>query len=306
MASSPMPAAEVAIDEGIVRALLAEQVPELAHLPVRPLRTPVKGWDNALYRVGDKLLARLPRRQLAADLVAKEHQWLPELAPRLPLPIPVPLYRGRPSASYPWLWTVCPWSPGEAAFVARERVTDWRALATALGGFLAALHQEAPPGAPLNPWRSGPLAARDLVTRQRAAAMADVVDVAGVNAAWETALGVPEWEGPDVWAHGDLHGGNILVHQGRLSAVVDFGDLTAGDPAVDLLCAWTLLPASERPIFQRAAAVDDVTWARGRGWAVSLALATLAHSADNPVLAQMGIRAIEEVLADSRGVDEAR
>jgi aminoglycoside phosphotransferase (APT) family kinase protein len=294
---SPMPAAEVEVDDVVVHRLVAGQFPHLAHMALRPARPDVAGWDNVLFRLGDDLVARLPRRAAAAELVAKEHQWLPQLAPRLPLPVPVPLYRGLPGPGYPWAWSICPWLTGAAATRAQAEVQDWAALATGLGEFLAALHQTAPPDAPLNPWRRGPLSARDQVTRQRLDAVRDVVDAQAALEAWEATLRLPDWHGPDVWAHGDLHPGNLLLDQGRLSAVVDFGDLTAGDPAIDLFSAWALLPSAARPLLRAAAGVDDATWARGRGWALTVALAILTSSADNPVLEAVGVRTIAELVA---------
>jgi aminoglycoside phosphotransferase (APT) family kinase protein len=175
---------------------------------------------------------------------------------------------------------------------------DLGAAAQALGEFLAALHVVGPPDGPRSPWRGMPLAERDVHTRRALDAVRDVVDVAAATEAWERALAAAAWPGPDVWLHGDLHPANILVDHGRLSAVLDFGDLAVGDPATDLVCGWMLFGTDTRPVLRSAAGADDATWARGRGWALSIGLACLASSADNPVIAGIGRRAVDEVLAD--------
>ncbi len=288
------PAAEVDVDEPLVRGLLAEQHPDLAALPLALLAS---GWDNAIFRLGDDLVVRLPRRQRWAGLVGHGHRWLPALGARLPLPIPVAAREGRPAASYPWSWSVCPWFPGAAA--ATTPLDDPLAAARTLGAFVAAMHQPAPPDAPGNPFRGVPLAERDDVMRERITQLGDLLDVAAVTARWDEALAVPPWSGPALWQHGDLHPANLLVHQGRLSAVIDFGDLTAGDPATDLAVAWMMFPADLRPVFRGAAGdVDDDTWARARGWALSLGVAYLAHSADNPTFAELAHRTLDAVLND--------
>lgn len=297
MGPGRMPPAEVATDPDLVARLLSSQFPQWAALPVRPL--PGTGWDNALFRLGAHLVARLPRRRLGADLVAKEHRWLPELAPLLPLPVPVPVGRGEPGEGYPWAWSVCPWLPGEMA--ATVPLADPTAVGAALGGFVAALHAPAPSDAPGNEFRAVPLAARDEMTRRTVTALGNHVDAGRVAGAWKEAMDVPGWDGPAVWVHGDLHPGNLLVASGALSAVLDFGDLCAGDPAVDLISAWMLLPAPARPAFRERAGVDGATWARGRGWALTIGLACLANSADNPVVAGIGRRGVTEALADASG-----
>lgn len=289
------PAAEVAVDPPLVRALLAEQRPDLADLPLAVL---AEGWDNVLVTVGDDLIARLPRRAVAAALVAHEQRWLPELAPLLPLPVPVPVHVGTPTAAYPWPWSLVPRRPGRSALEVPP--ADPRAAAEALGAFLAALHRPAPDDAPPNPYRGVPLAERAATDEERLARLAGVVDAPALRAAWEEALAVPGWAGPPVWLHGDLHPGNLLVDGGRLSSVIDFGDITSGDPATDLAVAWGLLPPDARPALRDAAgeAADDRTWARARGWALVLGLAYLAHSADAPAYGELGHRMLAAVLDD--------
>lgn len=294
MPAEDMPSAEVDVGVDVVRTLLAEQFPDLAELELVEL---AYGWDNAIFRLGDDLTVRLPRRALAAQLVEHEQRWLPTLATRLPLPIPAPLRAGRPGAGYPWSWSVCPWLPGVIA--ARTAPADPFEAARTLGGFLAALHHPAPSDAPANPYRGVPLAERDDVTRERVQQLADLVDAPAVLARWSDLASSPTWDAPPLWLHGDLHPANVLVDDGRVSAVIDFGDITAGDPATDLAVAWMLFPSEARPTFRAAAGdIDDDTWARACAWALSLALAYLASSADNPMFARLGERVLAEVLAD--------
>jgi aminoglycoside phosphotransferase (APT) family kinase protein len=292
-----MPAAEVSVSPELVRRLLAAQQPDLAHLPVRLI---AHGWDNFMYRLGDELAVRLPRRAAAARLIVHEQRWLPVIAPRLPLPVPAPVRAGRAAPGYPWPWSIVPFLPGQLA--AREPPADPAGAAAGLGRFLAALHVPAPQDAPVNRNRGVPLAERTAVVTQNLGMVGDMVDRGAAVRAWQAALATPAWGGAPVWLHGDLHPANILVHRGRISAVIDFGDITAGDPAADLSVAWMLLPADCRGAFRdayRAAgghAEGDGTWARARGWALALSLAFLAHSADNPLIAAIGRRTVGAVL----------
>lgn len=284
-----MPAAEVDVSPDLVRRLLADQHPDLADLPVQVM---ANGWDNVMCRLGDGLVARLPRREAAVRLLANEQRWLPVLAPRLPLPVPAPVRIGRPGLGFPWPWSIVRYLPGLVA--ARARGRD---AATDLGRFLAALHTPAAPDAPANPVRGVPLAERAATVARNLDAVADAVDRGAAARAWEAALAAPAWSGPPVWIHGDLHPANILVHRGRVSAVIDFGDVTSGDPATDLSVAWMLLPAGGREAFRAAyGRRDEALWARARGWALALSLAFLANSADNPLLAGIGRRTVDAVL----------
>ncbi|MFE5028164.1 aminoglycoside phosphotransferase family protein [Streptomyces sp. NPDC056656] len=274
-----------------MRRLLDEQHPDLADLPVEVL---ANGWDNLVCRLGEEFLVRLPRRALAASLVAHEQRWLPELADRLPLPVPAPVWVGQPTAQYPWSWSVVPFFPGRIA--ARSELDDpWSAAAT-LGGFLDALHAPAPSGAPVNPARGIPLAgrAKGVLT---GLAHVDLDDRAPALQIWETAAAAPAWDGPPVWLHGDLHPANILVDRGRISAVIDFGDITSGDPATDLSVAWTLFTGQQRAALRKVyGRADEATWERARGWALALSLVFLSHSADNPLMRGIGERAFRAVL----------
>ena len=293
MVAQNTPAAEVDVSVDLVRRLLREQHPDLADRPIAVL---ANGWDNLMCRLGPDLVVRLPRRAVAARLVEHEQRWLPRLAPRLPLPVPAPVRVGRSADDFPWSWSVVPLLPGEIA--ARCAPDDASAAAGLLGRFLAALHVPAPSGFPVSPVRGVPLAARDEMTTARLAHVDDPIIRARAQRAWTAALEVAAWSGSPRCLHGDLHPANILVHEGRISAVIDFGDMTAGDPATDLSVAWTLLPPEQHGAFRVAyGGVDDDSWARARGWAVSLALAFLAHSADNPLMAGIGRRTLDAALA---------
>jgi len=295
VAVNRMPAADVEVSADLVRRLLADQHPDLARLPVEFL---ANGWDNELYRVGDGLLARLPRRALGAEIIKNEQRWLPGLASRLPLPIPCPERTGVPAHGYPYPWSVVPYLPGVPA--AQAGSFDPAGAATAVGGFLGALHVPAPADAPANPVRGVPLAERAGQDGQ------DLADRDAVLRGWDAVLAAPRYDGPPVWLHGDLHPANILVNDGQVSGVIDFGDLTAGDPAGDLSVAWMLLPLDchDRfwPAYQAAGGrAGDALRTRARGWALNLAIVLLAHSEDNPVLLEVGRRTLSTVLEDQRG-----
>jgi aminoglycoside phosphotransferase (APT) family kinase protein len=296
-----MPAAEVDLNEEMVRELIADQHPDLAE---RDLTLLANGWDNVMYRLGDDLLVRLPRREMAAALVVHEQRWLPELAPRLPLPVPAPVRLGRPSRSagndgYPWSWSIIGFMPGD--IVARTGFADPHEAATTLGGFLRALHTQAPPDAPVNPVRGVPLARREETFAANLAALGDLVDQDSLRRLFDAALATPPWTGPPLWLHGDLHAANILAHEGAISGVIDFGDITGGDPATDLSVAWSVIPAVARDTFWAAYGdqADDATRGRAKGWAVAFAAVYLAHSADNPLMTELGRRAYQAVSQDA-------
>ena len=291
-----MPAADVEVSADLVRRLLADQHPDLARLPVEFL---ANGWDNELYRVGDGLVARLPRRALGAEIITNEQRWLPGLAPRLPLPIPCPERTGVPACGYPYSWSVVPYLPGVPA--AQASSLDPAAAAAAVGGFLGALHVPAPADAPANPFRGVPLTARASTFAASLALIGGQVDRDAVLRAWVAALTAPVYDGPPVWLHGDLHPANILVNDGQVSGVIDFGDITAGDPASDLSVAWMLLPpgfhASFWSAYQAAGGqAGDAMRDRARGWALNLAVVFLANSEDHPVIRQVGRRTLRTVL----------
>lgn len=288
MASTAVPA----IDPPLVQALLAQQHPDLAALPISAF---ADGWDNRIFRLGAELTVRMPRRVEGAQLMANEQRWLPGLVAGLPdgpdaLATSAPLRLGEPGCDYPWHWTVGRWLPGQNAAIAP--ISDPLDAAHRLGAFLGAFHRVAPPDAPPNPWRGGPLASRDAFLELHLASAADQgrslgdgVTPLAIVRRWGQLSSAPVWDGPPIWLHGDPHPLNLLVHDGRLSAVIDFGDLTAGDPATDLLVAWQLLPAPARATFRAAASggdypVDDAMWTRGEGWALAHCVAVIAGLPD--------------------------
>jgi aminoglycoside phosphotransferase (APT) family kinase protein len=294
-----MHADEVDIDSSLVVRLLAGQFPQWADLPLSPV--PSAGTDNAIYRLDDDLAVRLPRVAGATGQLDTEFLWLPRLAPHLPLAIPVPLALGHPGEGYPWSWSVFRWLEGESA--QSRHPVDLGQAARDLAVFIAALQRLdvvgwPPPGPPNSP-RGVPLSTRDVSTRVAIAELSGRLATGAVTVAWEAALQEPAWHGPPVWTHGDLLPGNLLVHEGRISAVIDFGCLGVGDPACDLIVAWALLSQQARDIFRTALPVDEATWGRGRGWALSIGLIALPYyQHTNPVFAATARRMIAEVLAD--------
>jgi aminoglycoside phosphotransferase (APT) family kinase protein len=296
-----MHADEVHTDEALVARLIADQFPEWRGLPVVAVRS--SGTDNAMYRLGDQRVVRLPRIPSAAAQVEKEHRFLPRLAPALPLAIPTPLALGAPAGSYPHRWSVYSWLAGENATL--ERLDDVHDAAHALADFIRALRGVDATGGPApgvhNSFRGVPLAARDGAVHAALAALRGTIDVEAASAAWADSLAASAWPGEPVWIHGDLQSGNLLAVRGALSAVIDFGCLGVGDPACDLSVAWTLLPRAARATFRGRLGVNAADWARGRGWALSIGLIALPYYAlTNPVLAAIARRAIEEVLAEGQ------
>jgi aminoglycoside phosphotransferase (APT) family kinase protein len=289
---------EVHTDVALLRQLLAEQFPQWAALPIA--HVPSAGTDHVLYRLGDDLVARLPRKEGVDEQVDKEREWLPRLAPLVPAGLPVPLAKGRPGAGYPFSWSVYEWLQGENPGF--EGVGD-PALAIDLAQFVTALHRidatDGPRAGAQNFYRGCPLAVRDEPTCAAIAELGDMVDTKAVTAAWEEALATTAWGKPPIWIHGDLTPENLLVRGGRLAAVIDFGCLGIGDPACDLMVAWTLLTADARRVFRAALDVDEATWDRGRGWALSTGLIALPYYKDtNPARASNARYRIGEVLAD--------
>lgn len=291
---------KVPIDASLVRRLVSTQFPQWAHLPIRPVE--LGGWDNRTFHLGDRMTVRLPSAAAYALQVEKEHHWLPRLAPHLPLPIPVPLAMGQPADGYPWHWSVYRWLDGEVASI--ECIADLRQFAIDLAEFLVALYRidatGGPPPGPQNFYRGGSLTVYDDETRQAIAALEGAIDTKAATAVWEAALAAT-WRGSPVWVHGDVAAGNLLVRDGRLSAVIDFGTSGVGDPACDLAIAWTLLAGESRETFRAALPLDDGTWTRGRGWTLWKALITLAALPDANALAASASRRIaDHVLAERR------
>jgi aminoglycoside phosphotransferase (APT) family kinase protein len=290
---------EMDTDESLVRRLIDTQFPQWSHLPIKAVNS--AGTDNALYRLGDEMVVRLPRVQSASRQIDKEHQWLPKLAPHLPLLIPHPLMVGMPAEGYPWRWSVYQWLEGQDASL--TPIMDERQAVIALAEFLRALHRVDPTGGPFpgehNFFRGVPLAMRDARTRAAIAALHSLFDGDLMTEVWNCSLETSVWSDPPCWIHGDLIPTNLLVQNGHLTAVIDFGGLGVGDPACDLLVAWTFLSAEARNIFRSALLADDATWTRGRGWALSFGLIAFDfYQKTNPTLARIAKQAIEEVLAD--------
>ena len=295
------PPAEVDIDAGLVRRLLAAQFPHWAGLPVRAM--PGAGWDNVIYRLGADLAVRLPRRLIGAEQVSKQHRWLPVLAGRLPLAIPVVAGQGVPGEGYPWRWSITSWLPGQIA--GHCPGIDLLTAAARLAGFIAALRAVDLAGGPVSEFRRD-LASRDRLVTGAIEALDDAPHRAAVIRAWRRALAAPAWDGPPVWMHGDLHPANLLATNGQLSGVLDFGLLGVGDPAVDLMVAWTFLSAPARHAFRTALPADDATWERGRGWALDLGLRCAAYSAGNPLLGKIGRYTISQVLTELDAAADAQ
>ena len=290
------PPAETSIDLFLVRALLQEQHPDLAGLPLEDCG---EGWDNRTFRLGDSFAVRLPRRAASARLVEDELRWLPILAPRLPLPVPVPIRAGRAGCGFPWSWGVMRWLPGETALVSPP--LDEHAAASDLARFLRALHQPAPHDAPRNPWRGVPLDARGTLLREHLATIGGRVDHSAVRETFEQLRATRPWTGAPVWIHGDMHPGNLLVRDGHLAGVLDFGDLTAGDPATDLSVGWMLLHGSARRKFRDLTCgargwLDPDTWTRARAWALALGAAFLANAGANDRFGSVASATIDEAI----------
>lgn len=288
------------IDAALVRRLIAAQFPQWSGLDITPLLP--GGWDNRTFHLGQDMTVRLPSAASYALQVEKEQAFLPTLAPHLPLPIPVPLAKGVPGEGYPWPWSVYRWLPGETA--TDERIGDLTIFARDLARFLVALRQVDASAGPLpgahNFFRGGPPGHYDAETRDALAALEGRIDTDTAHDVWEAALSA-RWQGPSVWFHGDISWGNLLVKDGRLSAVIDFGTSGIGDPACDLAITWTLFRGESREAFRAGLALDAGTWARGRGWTLWKALIVYAgFSGTNPAEAEKSRLVIEAVLADHR------
>jgi aminoglycoside phosphotransferase (APT) family kinase protein len=286
-----MHADEIDTSPELVRRLLAAQFPQWADLPIE--RVESSGTDNAMYRVGAELAVRLPRLPRAEDNVHREQRWLPFLAPQLPCAVPEPLGRGEPDAGFPLPWSVCRWIPGANPVVGTVE------LALDLAAFIQALRKIDPTGGPQQ-GRGVPLGtpSRDSATREAISQLHDDIDTARALAIWEHAIALPEPSDGPFWSHGDLSPGNLLVRDGRLAAVIDFGGVGVGDPTVDLVVAWNLLQGAARSAFRAALDVEDDTWARGRAWAMSIALIQLPYyRTTNPGLVALSRHVLSEVLA---------
>lgn len=299
MSPTRIHADQIEVDEILVRSLVADQFPQWADLSVTAV--PSSGTENAIYRLGDEMAIRLPCRPVKDDQLEKLDHWLPRLAPNLPLSIPEPLARGAPSREYPAAWSIVRWLDGQEARL--ERLADPVEAAGNLATFVRALIAIDATGGPApgahNFWRGVPLAARDEITRRCIREAEGLVDTNAVMRAWEHDLSAPVWRGQPTWLHGDLAPDNMLVIDGRLSAVIDWGGLGVGDPATELLPAWNLFRGASRSAYRDALGFDDATWARGRGLALSTSVVALLYYNDTiPVRANHAKAVICEVLAD--------
>jgi aminoglycoside phosphotransferase (APT) family kinase protein len=295
------PSAEFVIHEDLVRALVSSQAAVIPDAATLPLRHVADGWDCSVWRLGDDLAVRLPRRALAAPLVLHEQVVLPAIAARLGtsgVGIPAPVVNGRPEIGYPWSWSIVPWFEGSAGLgIPRADRSGW---AAPLASALLALHVVAPADHPINPVRGVPLARRADAVATRFTSLSGRVDtdaLAHAKRLWDAALDAQPWVEAAVWIHGDLHPGNLIARGSELTAIIDFGDVTAGDPAYDLAVAWLAFDATGRQQFITATAdhYDAATWTRAHGWAAAVALILLDQSDDNPDYAALGAEALDEL-----------
>ncbi len=289
------PPAEVEIDDVLVRRLLQNQHPDLADLPIERFEV---GFDNEMYRLGDAYTVRLPRRAAAVPCIVNEQRWLPELAERLPLPISAPVRVGGADEGYPWPWSIVPWIEGKAADLGYPRDSE----ALVLADFLRALHQPAPADAPINRVRGIPLSTRADNTEERMARLFEETDAINpqVYQAWAEGLAAQTETNP-TWLHGDLHARNVLVRDGKISAIIDWGDITSGDRATDLASIWMLL--ENRNTRETAIGAyndnDSALWARAKGWAVIFGVVLLdTGRVDNRRHAEMGRCILERLTED--------
>ena len=271
-----------AVSTSLVRRLVADQFPQWANLKVRPVEE--GGHDNSTFRLGDELSLRMPGRKLDADHLAIEHEWLPRLAPHLPLPIPVPVGMGTPGLRYEFPWLVNKWIPGDSS--SPDLIADLNEFAKDLAGFLNALMSidatDATEPGRITYFRGCDPILYDGDVRRCLGNLEDMIDVGAATAVWAAALDA-KFDGAPVWFHGDVAAGNLLVDDtGRLCGVIDFGQMAAGDPACDVTVAWTLFTGSSREVFRSELAVDDATWVRGRGWGIWKALLKMEQRATLP------------------------
>ncbi|UUV31593.1 aminoglycoside phosphotransferase family protein [Amycolatopsis roodepoortensis] len=292
-----MHADEADIDAGLVRSLVRAQFPQWAGLPVR--RSASGGTVNAIYRLGERLSVRLPLTQGGVEDLRRELRWLPRLAPLLPVAVPEAVAVGEATREYPWPWAVYRWIDGEPAI--EGRLAGPERVARDLAAFVLAMREVDLPGGPVA-HRGGPLAEIDREVRaamEKLRGTGESFDAEAAMAAWDHALAVPGWSGPPCWVHSDLMPSNLLVADGGLAAVLDFGTVGVGDPASDLIPAWNLLTPPARETFRGEAGVDADTWSRGRGWALGMAIVQLPYyRATNPVISANARFVVRQVLAD--------
>jgi aminoglycoside phosphotransferase (APT) family kinase protein len=292
------------IDESLVRSLVSDQFPHWKHLPVRPVAR--SGWDNRSFRLGDDLIARLPSAGDYEAQVLREQRWLPYLRSHLSLAVPEPVALGQSGRGYPWAWSIYKWIPGECA--ADQAPTDVTQFVEQLSRFLTALHavpaDEGPAPGAHNFYRGDSLKVYDEQFREAMVILGAQINTAAALQVWQSAV-TSGWTQPPVWVHGDIALGNLILSEGRLAAVIDFGQVSVGDPACDLAIAWTYLRGEHRQDFRARLALDASTWCRGRGWALwKAAIIAAKLTATNAIEGQTCWQTIEEVLSDgTRTID---
>lgn len=289
---------KIIIDTILVRHLINSQFPQWKDLIIQPVA--LSGWDNRTFHLGENMLIRMPSAPDYELQIEKEQEWLPKLAPLLPLPIPSPLAIGKPSENYPWKWSIYRWINGQSAD--RSEIANLSDFAKSLANFLTALERIDATNGPLpglhSFHRGGNLNHYDQEVKQAIIALEDRIDVKATLEVWEAAL-ITTWDKPPVWIHGDISAGNLLVQEGQLSAVIDFGQLAVGDPACDLAITWTLFKDKSRETFCSTIQFDADTWARGRAWTLWKALVVAAGFTDpNNTESKECWRIIDEVIED--------
>jgi aminoglycoside phosphotransferase (APT) family kinase protein len=289
------PVSEIEIDTTLVYSLLSDQHPDLAQLPIHLVDT---GWDNVMFQLGDRLCVRLPRRTIAAKLIENEQTWLPLLAERLTLPVPKPYRIGLPGNNYPWQWSIVPWLSGVAADQAEPHANQAKIFAS----FLRSLHIPAPANAPINAGRGVPLSQRQASVEERMQRLQTKTNLITqkVIDTWNTAINAPIDVAPK-WLHGDLHPRNILVENGVITGIIDWGDITSGDIATDLASIWMLF--SERntreQVLAEYANISEATRQRALGWAILFGVMLLDTGLiDHPRHAVMGEKILRRVSED--------
>ena len=294
---------KIEINVTLAQKLIAEQFPQWAHLPIKPVL--VGGHDNRTFHLGEAMSIRLPSAQCYADKVEKEQTWLPRLAPHLSITIPTPIAMGKPSRDYPWNWSIYRWIDGESANTLPSDSLDLSLIAEDLAQFLCELHHIDSTGVPLvggpdNFYRGDSTKIYDAQTREAIAQLHGIIDTDAATAVWDKATS-SEWHKTPVWIHGDLTAGNILIKNGSLAAVIDFGGMGTGDPACDLVIAWAFFHGESREIFKSSVPLDADTWARARGWALWKALITLA-----PLENKIGTEAMKQKHIINELIEEHR
>ncbi len=285
---------EISIDMQLIRQLLIEQFPQYSEHSIKRIQS--DGTDNAIFRLGPDLCIRMPRIKEADKQIILEQQWLPKIAPSLPLATPTLIGKGHPNNDYPLHWSIYRWLKGCDAFT--EENIDLNQSAIDFAHFILDLQKIDTINAPLSR-RGTPLIERDTAVRQIIEALKNDLNPHTVTRIWEDCLQAPTWDKPSVWTHGDLLPANLLIQKGRLSAVIDFGLMGIGDPACDLIPAWSLFTGESRTLFRRTLNIDDATWMRGRGWALSIALIIIPYYKNtNPGLTAVASKIISEILSE--------